>query len=133
MRYSDISVLEVKGDHGLKYRLCRRGEINKKSGKFVGIYGSRVDPLPIHVMFNFAMINHDKVDDLFSEDGDCMLVECKDGDERVILPDELKILLTREYDGIVSDFHRYDEDDGSMDESCLKILNAINSHIKRIA
>ena len=130
MRYSDILVLETKCDHSPKYRLCRRGDISKKSGKFVGVYGSRVNPLPIHAVFNFAMINSDKVDDLFSEDGDCMLVECKDGDERVILPDELKTLLTREYDNIVSDFHRYDEDDGSMYEACLKILNAINNHIK---
>lgn len=133
MRYSDISVLETKCDHSPKYRWCRRGEISKKSGKFVGIYGTRVDPLPIHEVFNFAFTNCDKVNDLFSEDGDYMLVECKDGDERVILPDELKTLLAREYDSIVSDFHRYDEDDGSMYESCHKILNAINNNIKRTA
>lgn len=130
MRYSDMSVLEVKCDHSPKYRLCWRGKINKKSGKFIGIYGMRVDPLPIHDVFNFAFINSDYVNDLFSEDGDYMLVECKDGDERVILPDELKALLAREYDNIVSDFHRYDENDGSMHESCRKILNAIDDNIK---
>ena len=130
MRYSDISALEVKCDHSPKYRLCWRGKINKKSGKFIGIYGMRVDPLPIYDVFNFAFMNSDYVNDLFSEDGDYMLVECKDGDERVILPDELKALLAREYDNIVSDFHRYDENDGSMHESCRKILNAIDNNIK---
>lgn len=130
MRYSDIKVLETKCDHSPKYRMCRRGKINNKNGKFVGIYGMRVDPLPIHDVFNFAFMNSDYVNDLFSEDGEYMLVECKDGDERVILPDELKTLLAREYDSIVSDFHRYDEDDGSMHESCLKILNAIDDNIK---
>ena len=130
MKYSDMRVLETKCDHSTKYRLCWRGKINKKNRKFVGIYGSRVDPLPIHEVFNFAFMNSDYVNDLFSEDGEYMLVECKDGDERVILPKELKKLLAREYDNIVSDCHRYDEDDGSMYESCRKILNAINKNIK---
>ena len=128
MKYSDMPVLEIKCDHSPKYRLCKRGKINKKSGKFVGVYNNIVDP--IHRIFNFAFIDSDDVNDLFSEDGDCMLVECKDGDERVILPDELKTLLTREYDNIVSDFHQYDEDDGSMYEPCLEILNAIKDNIK---
>ena len=128
MRYSDIPVLETKCDHSTKYRLCRRGKINKKNGKFVGVYDTCV--YPIYEVFNFCRINCDMVNDLFSEDGDCMLVEHKDGDERVILPDELKTLLTREYDSIVSDFHEYDEDDGSMYEACLEILNAINKNIK---
>ena len=130
MRYSDIRVLETKRDHSLTYRLCKRGKINKKNRKFVGVYGSKVNPLPIHKVFNFAFIDSDDVNDLFLEDGDYMLVEHKDGEERVILPDELKTLLTREYDNIVSDFHKYDEDDGSMYESCRKILNAINKNIK---
>ena len=128
MRYSDIPVLEIKCDHSIKYRLCKRGKINKKNGKFVGVYDTRV--YPIYEVFNFCRINCDEVNDLFSEDGDYMLVECKDGDERVILPDELKALLAREYDNIVSDFHEYDEDDGSMYEPCLEILNAINKNIK---
>lgn len=128
MKYTDISVPKIKRDHSPKYRLCERGKINKKNGKFVGVYGSK--PSPICEVFNFAFIDCDEVYDLFSEDGDYMLVECKNGDERVILPDELKTLLTREYDNIVSDFHKYDEDDGSMCEPCLEILNAINDNIK---
>lgn len=128
MKYSDIAVPEIKHGHSPKYRLCKRGKINKKNGKFAGVYNSK--PSPIYEVLNFAFVDGDDINDLFSEDGDYMLVECKDGDERVILPDELKTLLAREYDNIVSDFHEYDEDDGSMYEPCLEILNAIKDNIK---
>lgn len=130
MRYSDIRVLETKCDRIPKYRLCRRGKINSSNGKFVSAFRCKVGPLPICETFSFAYINGDTVNDLFSEDGIYMLVENKDGDERVILPDELKALLTREYDNIVSAFHKYDEDNGSMFQPCRKILNAINKNIK---
>lgn len=127
MKYSDIPALEIKYDHTPKYRLCYRTNASK-TGKFKGVYKNLCTTF-IGV-FNFALIDASKVIDLFSEDGKYMLVECRDGDERVILPDELKTLLTREYDNIVSDFHKYDENDGSMYEPCLKILNAIDSNIK---
>lgn len=129
MRYSDIRVFETKCDRTPKYRLCKRGKINS-NGKFVSAFRCKVDPLPICKVFSFAYINSDNVNDLFSEDGIYMLVENKDGDERVILPDELKTLLTREYDNVVADFHRYDRDDGSMYEPCRKILAAIDNNIK---
>lgn len=128
MKYSDISVSKIKCDHNPMYRLCKRGKINKKNRKFAGVYNNK--PSPICEVLNFAFVDGDDIYDLFSEDGEYMLVECKDGDERVILPDELKTLLTREYDNIVSDFHQYDEDDGSMYEPCLEILNAIKDNIK---
>lgn len=130
MKYSDIRVLETKCDHSTKYRLCKRGKINYSNGKFVSAFRCKVDPLPICRAFNFTVMSSNDVNDLFSEDGKYMLVENKDGDERVILPDELKALLTREYDNIVADFHRYDRDDGSMSEFCLEILNAIDNNIK---
>lgn len=130
MRYSDIRVLETKCDHTAKYRLCKRGKINSSNGKFVSAFRCKVDPLPICEAFSFAYIDGDNVNDLFSEDGIYMLVENKDGDERVILPDELKELLAREYDNIVAAFHRYDRDDGSMYKPCLEILAAIDNNIK---
>ena len=130
MKYSDIRVLETKCDHGTKYRLCKRGKINYSNGKFVSAFRCKVDPLPICRTFNFAVMNSNDVNDLFSEDGKYMLVENKDGDERVILPNELKALLTKEYDNILADFHKYDNDDGSMYKPCLKILNAIDNNIK---
>lgn len=128
MRYSDITALEIKCDHSPKYRLCRRGEVNKKSGKFVGVYKNMT--ITFHEIFSFALINPNKVNDLFSEDGDYMIVECKDGDERVILPEELKKLLIKERDNILTDYHRFDRPDGSMHEACTNILDVIDRNIK---
>ena len=130
MKYSDIRVFETKCNRTAKYRLCKRGKINSSNGKFVSAFRCKVGPLPICETFSFAYINSDTVNDLFSEDGIYMLVENKDGDERVILPGELKTLLAREYDNIVADFHKYDEDDGSMFKPCLEILTAIDNNIK---
>jgi len=120
-------MLEVKGVHSPKYRLCRRGEVNKKTGKFVGVYKNMT--IALLETFSFALISPDIVNDLFSEDGNYMLVECKDGDERVILPEELKTLLIKEHDNIVNDFHRFDNKYGSMYEACANILEAIDKNI----
>lgn len=127
MKYSDITVLEIKCDHSPKYRLCRRGEVNKKNGKFVGVYKNMT--IALLEIFSFALISPDIVNDLFSEDGNYMLVECKDCNERIILPEELKTLLIKEYKNIVNDFHRFDNEDGSMHKACSNILEAIDKNI----
>ncbi len=124
MRYSDLESLESKCDHTPKYRLCYR-ENASKSGKFKGVHKG------MHTtftgVFNFALISAEKVTDIFSEDGKYMLVECIDGDERVILPAELKKMLSRDLGAITSEMHKFDNADGTMYESCSKILNAINT------
>ena len=128
MKYSSIKSLTTVADHSVKYRLCWRGEPSKKTNKFVGVYKGMVNPLVD--TFSFALINSHTVNDIFSEDGEYMLVETKDGNERVILPKELKTLLTKERSNIVAEFHKFDREDGSMYPSCKDILDAIDKNIK---
>ena len=100
MKYSDIKVLETKGDHCTLYAICMRGKLNKKNGKFVRLYQML---LPFYEML-FRFATPELMADILSDDGEYMLIEYKDGDERVILPNELKTCLTEEFDAIKAYF-----------------------------
>ena len=100
MKYSDIKVLETKGDHRTLYAICMRGKLNKKNGKFVHLYQTL---LPFHEML-FSFTTPELIADILSDDGEYMLIEYKDGDERVVLPNELKTRLTEEFDAIKAYF-----------------------------
>lgn len=127
MKYCDLKTLSIKADHSPKYRLCQRANASKKTGKFIGIYTGMTTSLPD--AFSFALISPETIDDLFSNDGDYMMVEVKNGDERVLLPEQLKKLLIKEYKNIVLSFHEFDNANGTMYKACRKILNKIDKHI----
>ena len=128
MKYSDLKVLETHCIHTIKYHLCRRCNPNKKTGKFVGVYKNTYVLFPS--IFSLGLIHSTMIIDLFSEDGEYMIVEAKDGDERVILPNELKMLLDKHYRAIVENLHRYDNPPGTMNPLCQNILDAIDVNIK---
>lgn len=128
MKYSDLSVFETHCVHAIKYHLCRRCNPNKKTGKFIGVYKNTYVSFPS--CFSLCLINANMVNDLFSEDGEYMIVEAKDGGERVILPNELKMLLDKHYDDIVENLHMYDNPPDVMNPLCQKILDAIDTNIK---
>lgn len=100
MKYSDIKVLEIKSDHCTLYAICIREKLNKKNGKFVRLYQML---LPFYEML-FRFATPELMADILSDDGEYMLIEYKDGDERVILPNELKTRLTEEFDVIKAYF-----------------------------
>jgi hypothetical protein len=126
MKYSELNTTSIKVDHSLRYRLCYRKNPSKTTGKFVGLYNAVV---PLTTILNFGYMSTEILDDLFSDDGSYMLVEVKNGDEKVILPSMLKKLLIKKYADILNEFHLYDNINGTMCQSCKKLLNKIDEYI----
>ena len=59
--------------------------------------------LPFYEML-FLFVTPELIVDILSDDGEYMLIRCKDGDECVILPNELKTCLTALFDEIKAYF-----------------------------
>ena len=138
MKYSDIKVLETKGDHRTLYAICMRGKLNKKNGKFVRLYQTL---LPFHAML-FRFATPELIADILSDDGEYMLIEHKDGDEHVILPNELKacLTLTEVFDAIKAYFkQRIDgleidaKEKNERRKTMRKFFSTLKKHLKQNA
>ena len=126
MKYSELNTTSIKADHSPRYRLCRRDNPSKNTGKFIGVYNAIV---PLATILHCGYMSPEILDDLFSDDGMYMLVEVKNGDEKVMLPRMLKKLLIKNYADILNAFHQYDNNYGTMCQSCKKLLNKIDKYI----